>query len=284
MENENDIRLEKRNCPNCGRECTGKRGYAIHLNKCNDKNKHKRICQYCNEVFCSHQSRDRHYSICIQYHLSLQKEEYERKIKLILENNILEISNVKQEAEQKYDSIKTELTNKIMNIDQTVELRVLEEKQKMMLSFEKDIIIHKNHISKLEIENESYRSIISNMNIISNIEKEEPDTKSVYLNNKIMEYVYIIQEREFVKEGRPLYKIGRTTQKPYQRFSNYPKGSIEFLCMNVPNCKKAEAIIKNKFNTKFKVDRDIGVEYFEGDIDEMKKEFINLIDTFKHKQ
>jgi hypothetical protein len=98
-----------------------------------------------------------------------------------------------------------------------------------------------------------------------------------------MEYVYIIQEREFVKEERPLYKIGRTTQKPYQRYAGYPKGSIEFMCMSVYNSKIAEGLIKKVFSVKFKQDRNIGIEYFEGDVEEMKKEFILLIDTINKK-
>ncbi len=81
--------------------------------------------------------------------------------------------------------------------------------------------------------------------------------------------MYILQEREFLKEGRPLYKIGRTRQSPNDRFDDYPKGSKIINYLQVNNSKTTEARIKQIFRQKFKQDKDIGTEYFEGDINEM---------------
>ena len=98
-----------------------------------------------------------------------------------------------------------------------------------------------------------------------------------HTHTKSLEYVYIIQEREFIKEGRPLYKIGRTSQEPNKRYVAYPKDSALFMMMSVPNSKNAEKAIKSLFKKKFRQDRTIGVEYFEGDVEEMKQDFIKLL-------
>ena len=141
-----------------------------------------------------------------------------------------------------------------------------------------NLLDNDERISKLEEENQFLRTVVEKLRLLS----ESADTSNKedeilqYTGIKPMEYVYIIQEREFVKEKRPIYKIGRTSQKPYQRFSSYPKGSIEFICMSVTNSKIAEEIIKKIFVSKFKQDLTIGDEYFEGDIEKMKKEFSNL--------
>ncbi len=42
-----------------------------------------------------------------------------------------------------------------------------------------------------------------------------------------IEYIYLIQEREFINSKQPIYKIGRTKQNNYKRFEQYPKGIIK---------------------------------------------------------
>jgi hypothetical protein len=80
------------------------------------------------------------------------------------------------------------------------------------------------------------------------------------------EYIYCLIEREFIKTGENVFKIGRTNQDNYDRFKQYPKGSkLIYQCMCV-NSKEAEKEIINKSKEKLKLRKDIGNEYFEGDI------------------
>jgi hypothetical protein len=86
---------------------------------------------------------------------------------------------------------------------------------------------------------------------------------------RVFEYVYLLHEREFLNSGRPLYKLGRTSQSPNDRFDDYPKGSCVVMYLRVADSKATEKALKAAFKAKYKPDRDIGLEYFEGDINEM---------------
>ena len=90
------------------------------------------------------------------------------------------------------------------------------------------------------------------------------------------EAVYIIYEREFINSTQNVYKIGRTSQSHAKRFNSYPKGSILKIQKQVKNSAIIETKIKEIFNQKFKLRRDIGVEYFEGDYNEMENVFIQI--------
>ena len=95
-----------------------------------------------------------------------------------------------------------------------------------------------------------------------------------------MNYCYIIHEREFIKTGELIFKVGRTAQPKDKRLSQYPKGSIEKIKKHVSDCVKCEREIKKVFDKKFKNRSDIGREYYEGDCVEMEKEFLKITDIF----
>ena len=44
--------------------------------------------------------------------------------------------------------------------------------------------------------------------------------------NMIINYIYLLQEREFIKTKEHIYKVGMTKQENHERFNQYPKGSI----------------------------------------------------------
>lgn len=88
-------------------------------------------------------------------------------------------------------------------------------------------------------------------------------------------YIYLIREREFLNTNQNIYKVGRTTQEPHnkiKRLQDYKKGSEIILVIKVPNedVVSIEDTIKKEFKTTFKSHTD-GCEYFEGDIDKMKR-------------
>lgn len=90
-------------------------------------------------------------------------------------------------------------------------------------------------------------------------------------------YVYIIQEREFVRLGEPTYKIGKTGQEtPWDRLKQYPKGSETYLLLKVDDKDEFERKILALFRNKYKQMSDYGVEYFQGDVKEMVQDFVNI--------
>ena len=89
-------------------------------------------------------------------------------------------------------------------------------------------------------------------------------------------YCYVIQEREFINLNQNIFKIGKTTQEGLTRFKQYSKGSKLILFIEVYNCHEFENDIKKLFNKKFKQMKCYGTEYYEGNKNDMIKEFINI--------
>jgi hypothetical protein len=88
--------------------------------------------------------------------------------------------------------------------------------------------------------------------------------------------------REFIKTGENIVKIGKTHQENLKRFVSYPKGSVihvHYKCMYML-CDAMEKIIMNLFKEKYKQRTDIGTEYFEGNVNNMKRTFIEIIQKY----
>lgn len=79
------------------------------------------------------------------------------------------------------------------------------------------------------------------------------------------QYIYLLQEREFIKTKENVYKVGRTEKENHKRFEQYPKGSVLLFQIMCDNCRTAERNILLLFKSKFVQRKDIGNEYFEGD-------------------
>jgi hypothetical protein len=82
-------------------------------------------------------------------------------------------------------------------------------------------------------------------------------------------YVYLLQEREFIKTNEKIYKIGMTTKPNHTRFNQYPKGSTLLFQIICNDCCSLEKQILSNFKSKFILRKDIGNEYFEGNFTEM---------------
>jgi hypothetical protein len=85
------------------------------------------------------------------------------------------------------------------------------------------------------------------------------------------EYVYLLQEREFIKTHENIYKVGKTTQPNLKRITNYSNGTKLITQIICTCCDNVEKELITLFKTKFKLCKDIGNEYFEGDCMEMMK-------------
>ena len=93
-----------------------------------------------------------------------------------------------------------------------------------------------------------------------------------------MDYIYLLKEREFIKTGENIFKIGRSSQFNDKRIKQYPKGSMILLMIFCGNSKQIEIFLINKFKEIFIQRKDIGVEYFEGCLFKMREIIIeNLI-------
>ena len=87
--------------------------------------------------------------------------------------------------------------------------------------------------------------------------------------NMMSNYIYLLQEREFIKTNENIYKVGMTEKENHIRFNQYPKGSVLLFQIICRNCRNMENKIKTQFKTEFKLRKDIGNEYFEGDYKNM---------------
>jgi flagellar biosynthesis GTPase FlhF len=97
--------------------------------------------------------------------------------------------------------------------------------------------------------------------------------------NIVTNYIYLLQEREFIKTNENIFKLGMTKRENNKRFNQYPKGSIllfQLICQNVNLLEKE--IIK-EYKTKFIQRKDIGNEYFEGNFEDM----ISLMYSIRNK-
>jgi hypothetical protein len=80
--------------------------------------------------------------------------------------------------------------------------------------------------------------------------------------------MYVIQEREFIKTGEPVYKIGMTNQyNPRTRLQHYPADSCLYLLIRKPNALTSENIVMDTLKARRDITHrpEYGREYFEGD-------------------
>ena len=92
-------------------------------------------------------------------------------------------------------------------------------------------------------------------------------------------FVYLIREREFIRLDENVYKLGKTTQLPNSRLQGYPKSSQIVLFIDVFDCHTTEKKLISAFDSLFINRKDIGREYYEGELNAMKRTFFNIIDS-----
>jgi hypothetical protein len=94
-------------------------------------------------------------------------------------------------------------------------------------------------------------------------------------------YIYLLQEREFIKTKENIHKLGKTKQENLKRLKQYSKGSELIIQLQCENCDIIEKNLIIIFKESFKQRTDIGTEYFEGDKDKMQEIIINHINNCK---
>ena len=98
------------------------------------------------------------------------------------------------------------------------------------------------------------------------------------------QYVYLIREREFIQLNKPIYKIGKTKQSNFTRFSQYPKDSAMIFQSACSDCDICEKEIIKCFKIKYLQKKEIGNEYFEGDYTCMLGDIYDIITQVRNKQ
>jgi hypothetical protein len=92
------------------------------------------------------------------------------------------------------------------------------------------------------------------------------------------EYLYLIHPRNLEKNDVCIYKIGRTYDLE-NRLNVYPSNSVVYRVTRVINCYYAETRLISTFHKNFTHRKDIGKEYFEGDLSDMVECMQILIDA-----
>ena len=104
---------------------------------------------------------------------------------------------------------------------------------------------------------------------------------------KQTEYLYVIHTREFIKQNRPLYKVGRSNQPIgtdgiTKRIEQYPKGSLQKALFPVENYVAAEAHMKKQLDhcKDLKLRTECGFEYFEGPLKTLLTVILDTVELF----
>ena len=91
--------------------------------------------------------------------------------------------------------------------------------------------------------------------------------------------IYLLKTRESIRMNEDVYKIGRTKNMK-NRLQQYPKGSEFITTMKVNDQRMCERVLLYTFKDKFKQREDMGNEYFEGNLDQMKSVLCDIARLF----
>jgi hypothetical protein len=138
----------------------------------------------------------------------------------------------------------------------------------------KSIINHMDVVFPIIQDNETLENTESEELQNTNVDKFWPiitntDGLDIFNNNPGRGYLYVLIEREFVKEQKMILKVGMTEHYvPLKRTDQYPKNSKIYFIREVDNVKEREIILLYKLKNHKDVlhRRDIGREYFDCDI------------------
>jgi hypothetical protein len=106
--------------------------------------------------------------------------------------------------------------------------------------------------------------------------------KSNIINKSCIEYIYLLQTPYHIKFNENVYKLGKTKLLNFKRFTYYPNGSIVYhhtYCKNSDICEK---ILLNLFRKKYIERKDIGNEYFEGNLQDMIININNIVSNYNN--
>jgi acetolactate synthase small subunit len=141
--------------------------------------------------------------------------------------------------------------------------------------------INESILSEIQTEREYYSNnnleelykYIKN-SIINTSEKE-------YKKNINLEYIYLFHTYDCIASEKNIFKIGKTCRHPWDRYSEYPRGTQIIQIVGVTSCDNTETYILEKFKKKFNQCKEFGNEYFEGEIKEIDEYFSLMMYEYK---
>lgn len=228
------------------------------------------------------------YSLNIEKHINKILEKYKRFPEFYCASFDLE-SEIKKEQSKIYSPI-PDIKYKIMENEDIMSKMLCEMKKRTVLineiKEELDCLTHDSDKIKiykgmflLYEKDEIKWSMIDELYLKNNDKSKD---SSSFLESG--DYVYLLKVREFIKSDENIYKIGRTSKGCNKRMTQYPKGSMVFDIIKVIDAKICENEIKRIFNSKFKQRKDIGTEYYEGNVTDMRKELYRIVSRSSNKK
>ena len=222
------------------------------IDKLSDKNFNKKNeldCKNCNKHFSNKSNLKKHIkNVCF----NKINETNELDNKIIIESN--NEHNNKKLNQQINEQIKEQINEQI--------------NEKLNKQFSERINEQIKEEINEKLNQQLNQQLRERINKQCNQQLNKSSEKNIDLQSST-NYIYLLQEREFIKTKEDVYKIGMTKKENYKRFNQYPKGSVllfQFICNN---CNDIEKKIINIFIESFKQRKDIGTEYFEGDYNNM---------------
>jgi hypothetical protein len=107
----------------------------------------------------------------------------------------------------------------------------------------------------------------------------EPNKQSIVptfcIDEDMVNYIYLLKEREFVNNKQHVFKIGFTSRDILARTNGYPKGSKIITVLPVSGNPEKKLI--DEMKRKFIHRTDIGNEYFEGEFTEIIKTMFKVV-------
>lgn len=90
------------------------------------------------------------------------------------------------------------------------------------------------------------------------------------------QYVYLLRPREFYSRFENTYKTGKTLRPFIDRLKEYKNCEL-FACIKVPDANISERNLIGAFDANFENRKDIGREYYRGDINKMLVVFHQIV-------
>jgi hypothetical protein len=216
-------------------------------------NETKSACIKCKKEFTTKYSLARHIN---ENRCRIIKE----KIRELAKYNI----NIKNECKQQKKQKKLE---QLINLEQLDNLK-------------KQIEIETKNIETKQIENLQIQIKLQEqeLQVLRQIKHAQTNTLPIENKDKFeTNFIYLIIEKEYITNNEDIFKIGKTTQKRLKRFDKYKSGSILLSYNRCTNCHTSEKEIIELFKTKYKQRLDIGLEYFEGNHEDMIDDIYSTI-------
>jgi hypothetical protein len=234
-----------------------------------------KLCSDCKYRTALKSSLLRHFESCKLRKLRLQKEELDRETELKENNTRLKIQNdiIQQQFEEMKRQLSTEFWRPKFETEdykdrndagkhpeEPKDTKTDAQIQKIKADTELLKVLSENRMLRMEAEIEKMKKENNNL---------KDQLESQITGSADDGFIYVIKEREFMKTGENVFKIGRTTRSVNRRLREYPKGSKPYYFESVKNSVEIERLIIQRlvlFSDHFTRRIDIGSEYFEGNI------------------